>query len=692
MKIKNKLIVSMILLSMLSPMATAAAPTPQTDEAVYVNLDAYGTQKEMRIVKGVTLNGATKLSDFGNYSEVNNLTSHDKPIKRSDGVDFDLKNTDNERFYFECIPENPDTLQMPWTFDLSYKLNGKQVKYEDLAGVNGLVEITIHAIPNPNADEYYRNNMTLIAGTGVNMDKASNIEAEGAQIQSFGSYKFAVFMGLPSEENTYTIKIGAEDFEFTGIYFLMAPATLSQLDMVDEFKKAKDDLSGARSDLYTGLSSMLGTMNSMKSGLNTMQSGISGINTVREQLINSRTTLDPSLDAALNQLDLLAGDTNALIPTLETANNDLNQIHQNTTDILNTVISTKEDIANYQVLLTDIKTNLTDIKNLLSDLSEETDKNQLSLKYISSDLSDLESDSNKLSSALNSLKTSIENLHKAEAILNAIIQQSLPPELQNAVSELMSIISPIKSSTETLLKELSNTSNDLAHLFGNSASLTKELNDINTVLNDYRGTAENSAELAIKANDLIANSLSTADTMLNQLDALNNSLQTVNTNANSAITQISTSTTTLSNTILAANKALTDTRDTIRSLRENSDAAMQKSLDGLLDVIGKATGSNDTASLQTATDSIHNTITNEVNSIENDSNLLNIDNSLAMRSFTSEKNPSPTSLQFIVRTDEISVDKMKEVQEKIANEKDEGVFARIANIFKKIFDAVKSVF
>lgn len=692
MKIKNKLIVSMILLGMLSPMATAAAPTPQTDEAVYVNLDAYGTQKEMRIVKGVTLNGATKLSDFGNYSEVNNLTSHDEPIKRSDGVDFDLKNTDNERFYFECIPENPDTLQMPWTFDLSYKLNGKQVKYEDLAGVNGLVEITIHAIPNPNADEYYRNNMTLIAGTGVNMDKASNIEAEGAQIQSFGSYKFAVFMGLPSEENTYTIKIGAEDFEFTGIYFLMTPATLSQLDMVDEFKKAKDDLSGARSDLYTGLSSMLGTMNSMKSGLNTMQSGISGINTVREQLINSRATLGPSLDAALNQLDLLAGDTNALIPTLETANNDLNQIHQNTTDILNTVISTKEDIADYQSLLTDIKKNLTDIKNLLSDLSKETDKNQLSLKYISSDLSDLESDSNKLSSALNSLKTSIENLHKAEAILNAIIQQSLPPELQNAVSELIGIISPIKSSTETLLKELSNTSNDLAHLFGNSASLTKELNDINTVLNDYRGTAENSAELAIKANDLIANSLSTADTMLNQLDALNNSLQTVNTNANSAITQISTSTTTLSNTILAANKALTDTRDTIRSLRENSDAAMQKSLDGLLDVIGKATGSNDTSAIQNATDSIHNTITNEVNSIENDSNLLNIDNSLAMRSFTSEKNPSPTSLQFIVRTDEISVDKMKEVQEKIANEKDEGVFARIANIFKKIFDAVKSVF
>lgn len=689
---KNKIIASVLLLSMLSPIAMAAAPTPQTDEAVYVNLDGYGTQKEMRIVKGVTLNGANKISDFGNYSEVNNLTSHDEPIKRSDGVDFDLKDTDNERFYFECIPENPDTLQMPWTFDLSYKLNGEQIEYEDLAGVSGLVEITIHAIPNPNADEYYRNNMTLIAGTGINMDKASNIEAEGAQIQSFGSYKFAVFIGLPSEENTYTIKIGAEDFEFTGMYFLMTPATLSQLDMVNELKKAKDNLSDAGGDLYTGLSSMLSTMNSMKSGLNTMQAGISGIDTVRKELISSRATLDPSLDAALNQIDLLAGDTNALIPTLETANNDLNQIHQNSTDILNTVVSTQEDIASYQALLSDVKNNLTDIKNLLSDLSNETDKNQLSLKYISSDLSDLEMDSDRLASAINSLQKSIENLHDAEAALNNIIQQSLPPELQSAVSQIINIISPIKSSTETLLKELSNTSNDLSHLFGNSASLTKQLNDINNVLNDYRGTAENSVELAIKANDLIENSLSTVDTMLNELATLNESLQTVNTNANSAITQITTSTTTLSNTILAANKALTDTRDTIRSLRESSDAATQKSLDGLLDVIGKATNSNDTANLQNATDSIHNTITNEVNSIENDSNLLNIDNSLAMRSFTSSSNPSPASLQFIVRTDEITVDEIKEVQEKIANEKDEGVFSRIANIFKKIFDAVKSAF
>ena len=150
---KNKIIASVLLLSMLSPMAMAAAPTPQTDEAVYVNLDGYGTQKEMRIVKGVTLNGANKISDFGNYSEVNNLTSHDEPIKRSDGVDFDLKDTDNERFYFECIPENPDTLQMPLTFDLSYKLGFYKLEKEEGKKIKSTIKTLTQDLNSSSSDE-----------------------------------------------------------------------------------------------------------------------------------------------------------------------------------------------------------------------------------------------------------------------------------------------------------------------------------------------------------------------------------------------------------------------------------------------------------------------------------------------------------------------------------------------------------
>ena len=70
--------------------------------------------------------------------------------------------------------------------------------------------------------------------------------------------------------------------------------------------------------------------------------------------------------------------------------------------------------------------------------------------------------------------------------------------------------------------------------------------------------------------------------------------------------------------------------------------------------------------------------------------MLNMDNSLALQSFTSDKNPAPSSLQFIVRTDDISVDDMAETQAEVASQDDGGVWQRIVKIFKKIAEAITS--
>lgn len=68
----------------------------------------------------------------------------------------------------------------------------------------------IHAVPNTYASDYYKNNMMLVCATGIDMSKALSIDAPGAQIQSFGTYKLVMFMGLPGEENTFTVRIGLE--------------------------------------------------------------------------------------------------------------------------------------------------------------------------------------------------------------------------------------------------------------------------------------------------------------------------------------------------------------------------------------------------------------------------------------------------------------------------------------------------
>ncbi len=95
---KNKWVCYLLLGSLLAPhlgvIAYAAAPQPTVDEAVYVNLDEYGVINDMRIVKGTTLNGAQAISDYGNYAAVYNMTSHDAPALREDGVDFTLSNVE----------------------------------------------------------------------------------------------------------------------------------------------------------------------------------------------------------------------------------------------------------------------------------------------------------------------------------------------------------------------------------------------------------------------------------------------------------------------------------------------------------------------------------------------------------------------------------------------------------------------
>ena len=115
-------------------------------------------------------------------------------------------------------------------------------------------------------------------------------------------------------------------------------------------------------------------------------------------------------------------------------------------------------------------------------------------------------------------------------------------------------------------------------------------------------------------------------------------------------------------------------------------------LDGLLDVLDKASRSNSSNKLQNATDDIHNAIDDAKTDLEDDTNILNIDSSADLQSVTSSMNPTPSSLQFILRTQEISTDDDDDAVTSDQDAADEGVLARIVNIFKKLASAIYGVF
>ena len=748
-----------LLLSFALPQcAQAAAPTVETDETVYINMDYYGAPTNTRIVKGVNLNGHTEFTDFGDYKDVYNMSTFDEPALKEGSVYWKL-NTDKNRFYYECIPNDTVNIQMPWNFDVSYKLNGVPVEADQCAGASGTIQMDIHAVPNTYASDYYKNNMMLVCATGIDMSKALSIDAPGAQIQSFGTYKLVMFMGLPGEENTFTVRIGSNDFESMGLIMFMTPATTSALDIMSSMRDIKDRLENSGDNLYTGVSSMLSTMQAVQSSLSSMSSGISGIDQVRKQLIKDRGTLDPRTDAALNALDELTGKSDSLIPELNSVKETLTALNATTSSILTTLEESGEDIPEYQKLLNDVKTSLGNLEDLFDDLDDETDNSSWTIAQIRSASEDLKDELDALTEDLRNLSDSLDKMpdkleqdvstkltdyvkamatkagstasetasqqvyNKAykvakDAGLNEeAARQAAEEAVEKASSDISSAASSaasqaqasaynnaqalaalmtgiksgssaVTSDMQTMTKQLESVTEKMSDLLNATNSLLKDLEDIADVFDEYKGLPQDFTQEGKKLTELANGSLDRVNKMLADIPALRESLDSLTKTATASIDKTTDLMSSTTKALSTSYDLMNTANSVLRSVRSQADASTQTTIDSLLDTLG----STASGQMQTATNSIHSAVKDAETDLEDDTNVLNIDTSADLESVTSSMNPSPSSLQFILRTEEISVDDDDDDGISDQDAADEGVFARICNIFKKLFTAITGVF
>lgn len=692
-KFRQLAAITMALLCALPQAAQAAAPTIQTDEAVYINLDYYGTPENTRIVKGVSLNGHTEFTDYGAYSDVYNMSTLDKPLLSDGEVSWALSDNGLQRFYYECVPDSSTSIQLPWNFDVSYKLNGVPVEAEKCAGADGLIEMAIHAMPNDTAIDYYKNNMMLVCATGIDMSKALSIDAPGAQVQSIGTYKIVMFMGLPGEESTFTVRIGSNCFESMGLVLFMAPATLSSLDILSDMRDIKNRLGSSGDTLYEGLSSMLGSMQSMQSGLGALSSGISGINAVRKQLIADRGTIDPQVDAALSSLEELAGKTDSLIPELNSMKTTVTTLGATIDSMLGTVQSATEDVNSYQQLLKEIDATLNNLDDLVDDLQDASGNDLLRILQLKNAVESIKQDAKTLQTHLGTFREKVEAINSQISALQVILDSSgLSDPLYSLLSSLVNNASGSLSAIKQSIRALEDILSDTNELLGTADSILDHLDRINDVLNNYDHLPQELIGEGKELTVLADQTLEQVHRLIADIPALSSSFDAITKTTNTAADKCSDLMVILTKTLTSANELLQSATDNLRSVREKSDSSLQTSLDGLIDVLNRASSSGSSSSLQSANDSIHGAIKDAKTDLEENTNVLNIDAEAALQSVTSSQNPTPSSLQFILRTKEISDTSEKVAASPDTTDKDQGVLFRIINIFKKLFSAVYGVF
>ena len=322
MRTSQKIVAAVLALCMLpvfpATYARAAAPMVTVDETAYLMLDYYGALDNLSVVKGCDLNGNTRFDDYGRYTSVTNMSTLDVPEQRDDGVTWQLDSGTGNRFYYEVVPEKQTFETLPWTVDVSYKLNGAPAHAEALAGASGLITVEVTATPNPKANVYYRDNFILVCGMVSDTGKNSSFTAPGAQFQSFGSYQMAFFIASPKRAGSFSFEIGSDSFETPGVVLAMMPATLSQLDDISEMKEHKTNLEDASraidattADILDMLSAMSGGMRTTVSGLNTLDQARAAIDKNSGGITQSVSRLRGSLkemEKGLNNYAEFLGD------------------------------------------------------------------------------------------------------------------------------------------------------------------------------------------------------------------------------------------------------------------------------------------------------------------------------------------------------------------------------------------------
>lgn len=374
MKIRKRQMMAAVLAAVVTagnaPLSYGAPAAVETDETMYVNLDVYGKAQKVNVVKSCSLNGVTDFTDYGNYLAVENMSTQDEPQLGEGEVVWKLPPDRRERFYYKCTLDQEQTA-LPWNFDVSYKLNGVPTDGEKLAGASGLVEIHIKAEPNEQADLYYRNNMLLLVAVPVDMSKCFSVEAEGSQTQNMGELTAVVFTALPGEEGDYTVRIGSDSFETTGVIMAMTPGTVEDLEHIKDLKEAKDTWQDAGDELYDSLEQMAQSIEDMRGGVDQMQSGLNAAENARQKWSSSKDAILAGNDRSLESLRAMSGQLETLVPHLQTAKEEAEIVHKSMGDIVGTLGEMQEPLGKLYTRLRNIKSSTASMGEQLPDLRDD---------------------------------------------------------------------------------------------------------------------------------------------------------------------------------------------------------------------------------------------------------------------------------------------------------------------------------
>ena len=680
-----------------APLSYGAPAAVETDETMYVNLDVYGKAQKVNVVKSCSLNGVTDFTDYGNYLAVENMSTQDEPQLGEGEVVWKLPPDRRERFYYKCTLDQEQTA-LPWNFDVSYKLNGVPTDGEKLAGASGLVEIHIKAEPNEQADLYYRNNMLLLVAVPVDMSKCFSVEAEGSQTQNMGELTAVVFTALPGEEGDYTVRIGSDSFETTGVIMAMTPGTVEDLEHIKDLKEAKDTWQDAGDELYDSLEQMAQSIEDMRGGVDQMQSGLNAAENARQKWSSSKDAILAGNDRSLESLRAMSGQLETLVPHLQTAKEEAEIVHKSMGDIVGTLGEMQEPLGKLYTRLRNIKSSTASMGEQLPDLRDD-------LSYLIETNASFQVQTTEALEALGQLIGELEE-YDDEALEIEVPEIEIPedqgeeeleepeasepegsekpeeseeqekpegseePEAPDASEpekdENLEINEPENENTgsqtisRAVVPKAQIEKREVPFVASSGSQLQQLMQMLPKIDKDSRKFTQTAGNLMEDISDSAQYSADLVDNMdflIEDLTALHDSLDTYYPDLQSALDDLSALTERTTEALNSTTDTLTLVQNTLKASSDEMDVAAKDSLMASMELLNKSLNVLDsTAGIRRAGRTMKDVIDSQLDKFDTENRFLFMDPDAEKVSFTSSKNPEPRTLQVVLRTDEISLE------------------------------------
>lgn len=288
-----------------TPAAGDGEPS-EKEEVIYVTLDASG-----ELVSAYAVNSfpGGEITDYGDYDSVRVLNTGDE-IEYEDGV-VNIT-TDAKRIYYQGGLKK---VELPWDISLTYRLDGKAVTAEEIAGKSGEAEIRFTVTQNEECAGTFYDDYALQASFTLPGDVFSDISAPDATVAAVGADRQLTYTLLPGEGIDTLITATAENFSLpavsiNGIHLNLNVDVNSDgiKDQVGQLVDAASQLNSGASALYSGSQELQTGASGLLDGSESLQSGIAeldaGVAELQDGLIVMRDGLN---ELYANSGDLTSG-------------------------------------------------------------------------------------------------------------------------------------------------------------------------------------------------------------------------------------------------------------------------------------------------------------------------------------------------------------------------------------------------